>query len=229
MHLYSTVNRNFCCISPAIQSGDHLIALQKRGIPLVSCDRVCEDIEAKKVAVNDYIGILKAVELLIYSRYINTARFAGSQDVSISRDHHRGFMEARKKHHVPVDKELIFYGGFQEEDGIRSFQRLYKKGSKLPEVTSTVNDLVAIEVYPEIEKLGLRNPKDVAIIGFGNNRLSAYLNPPFTTVQQSSYETDIKTVQIFLNHIKEPDKIHRPKIKIIKPEFILRKSIDLMT
>ena len=212
------------CISQTTHSGDHLIALQKRGIPLVFFGRVCEDIETSKVVVDDYLGAFKAVEFLISSGYKTIAHFAGPQDISISRDRHRGFMEALNKHHLPVDKELIFYGGLQEEDGMRSFQKLHKEGRKLPEAIFTVNDLVAIGIYSETEKMGLKIPDDLAVIGFGNNKLSAYLNPPLTTVQQSPYNMGIKAAQIILNHIKEPDKIHRPKIEIIKPELILRKS-----
>ena len=45
-----------------------------------------------------------------------------------------------------------------------------------------INDLVALGAMRHLQRMGLRIPEDVAIIGCDNQFFTPYLNPPLTTV-----------------------------------------------
>lgn len=46
----------------------------------------------------------------------------------------------------------------------------------------TFNDTLAYGVYKSAVQNGLRIPEDISVIGFDNNPVSAFSNPPLTTV-----------------------------------------------
>jgi len=211
------------CISQTTQNGDHFKAVKKRNIPLVFFDRVFEKVKASRVVVDDYTGACIATEHLISRGYRKIAHFAGPMEISVSRNRCQGYIDTLIKHGIPIDKNIIIYGGFQEEDGIRAFQKLIEQ-KNIPDAIFTVNDLVAIGAYLEIEKNGLRIPDDIAIAGFGNNKLSSFINPPLTTVKQSPYDIGKLSAEIILEQIlgkSDPEQIRQ---EIITPELIIRKS-----
>ncbi|MCK4689585.1 MAG: LacI family DNA-binding transcriptional regulator, partial [Candidatus Marinimicrobia bacterium] len=113
-------------ISQTTEISDHFKLLERQGIPFVFFDRVCEDIEASKVVVDDFHGAFKAVEHLINSGYKRIAHLAGPKHLSISQCRLNGYLSALKKHEIPYDENLIVHGGLNEEDGIKGFQKLLK-------------------------------------------------------------------------------------------------------
>ena len=59
-----------------------------------------------------------------------------------------------------------------------------------PRVTALVayNDLMAIGAMRAVRARGLQIPSDVSVVGFDNVDLSAYVDPPLTTIAQSTSE-----------------------------------------
>jgi len=210
-------------VSQTTRSGDHFRIFEKRKIPLVFFDRVCEDITASKVVADDYQGAFEAVEHLIQSGRWTIAHFSGPETISVSRHRRKGYTDALLRNNLPVDDGWIIQGGFLEEDGSRAFQQVALRG-KLPEAVFAVNDPVAIGAYHQIKRLGLRIPEDIALVGFGDNILSSYLNPPLTTVKQSPYELGKISAEIILEQIKNPSEMTNPREEIVKTHLIVRDS-----
>ncbi|OHB54541.1 MAG: LacI family transcriptional regulator [Planctomycetes bacterium RBG_13_44_8b] len=210
-------------VAQTTKSGAHFKALGKQGIPLVFFDRVCDDIEADKVVVDDYDGAVQAVRHLIRSGYKRIAHLAGPKNTSIGRDRCRGYMDELQRNGIPIDHEMITYGGLEEDNGVAALRELLSRGRK-PEAVFAVNDPVALGAYKEIKRNGLRIPQDVALIGFGNITLSYYLDPPLTTVSQFPYELGRAAAGMLLRRIENPGREMTPAIEVIKTELILRKS-----
>jgi DNA-binding LacI/PurR family transcriptional regulator len=204
-------------------SGAHFNALGKQGIPLVFFDRVCDDIEADKVVVDDYDGAVQAVRHLIKSGYKRIAHLAGPKNTSIGRDRCRGYMDELKRNGIPIDHDMITYGGLEEKNGIAALKELTSRCS-MPEAIFAANDPVALGAYKEIKRMGLKIPQDVALVGFGNITLSSYLDPPLTTVSQFPYELGRTAASVLLRRIENSDHEMSPAMEVIKTELILRKS-----
>lgn len=210
-------------LAQTTKSGAHFWPLKKKGIPLVLFDRVCEDIEADKVVVDDYGGAIRAVQHLIQSGYRSIAHVAGPENTSIGRDRYRGYIDELKRSGIAVDRKNIIFGGLQEDDGVAAFRKFLSRNT-LPKAIFTVNDPVAIGVYDEIKRNGLRIPQDVALVGFGNIKLSSYLDPPLTTVTQSPYKLGKTAAGMLLRRIENPKSKMEPETEVIETELILRKS-----
>ena len=210
-------------VAQTTKSGVHFNALGKQGIPLVFFDRVCDDVEADKVVVDDYDGAVQAVRHLIKSGYKRIAHLAGPTNTSIGRDRCRGYMDELERNGIPIDHDMITYGGLQEEDGAAAMRNILSNGKK-PDAIFAANDPVALGAYEEIKRNGLRIPQDMALIGFGNIKLSSYLDPPLTTVSQFPYELGRTAASVLLRRIENSEHEMSPAVEVIKTELILRKS-----
>ena len=210
-------------LAQTTKSGAHIRPFHKKGIPLVLFDRVCEDINVDKVVVDDYGGAVQVARHLIQSGYRNIAHIAGPENTSVGRDRYRGYLDELKRDGIAIKKENIIVGGLQEDDGVTAF-RAFLSRKKIPEAIFAVNDQVAIGVYDEIKRNGLKIPQDVALVGFGNIKLSSYLDPPLTTVRQSPYKLGKAAAGMLLRRIENSEIKIEPKTEVIETELILRKS-----
>lgn len=210
-------------VAQTTKSGAHFSALAKQGIPLVFFDRICEGVEADRVVVDDYDGARQAVRHLIRSGYRKIAHLAGPKNTSIGRDRCRGYMDELKENGIAIDPEIITYGGLEEDNGVTALRELLLRGKTLDAIFA-VNDPVALGAYKEIKRNSLKIPQDLALVGFGNNTLSSYLDPPLTTVSQFPYEIGKAAAAMLLRRIANPNHEVVPEVEVIKTELIVRQS-----
>jgi DNA-binding LacI/PurR family transcriptional regulator len=209
-------------ISQSTKSSDHFRLLERQRIPFVFFDRVCEDIDASKVVVDDYDGAMQAVEHLIGRGYRKIAHLAGPSHLSITQKRMEGYLTALKKHGITPDESLIVYGGLSEEDGSNSFESLWTT-NRHPDAVFAVNDPVAIGALSKIKELKLRIPQDVALIGFSNNPITALVDPPISTVSQPAFQLGQTAAEILIKQI-QMGKEFVPRREILKTKLIIRNS-----
>ena len=208
-------------ISQSTKCSDHFQDAIRRKIPLVFFDRVCEDVVASKVIIDDYTSSFNAVTYLIGKGYKKIAHFAGPRELVICIKRWKGYVDALTKKGFDVIDEFVRYGGLHEQDGYDSMDALLKEG-KLPDAIFAVNDPVAIGAFQRIGEAKLRIPEDIAIIGISNNKITSLVNPQLTTISQPSFEMGRKAAEILINIIK--DGTVEPKTLILDTELIIRGS-----
>ena len=209
-------------ISQTTEISDHFKLLERQGIPFVFFDRVCEDIEASKVVVDDFHGAFKAVEHLIKSGYKRIAHIAGPTHLSISQQRYNGYLSALNKYKIQYNENYVVHGGLNEEDGIKGFQKLLKL-DQLPDALFAVNDPVAIGAFEKIKEHGLKIPGDIALVGFSNNPITALIEPPLTTVSQPAYKVGKAAAELLIEQIKSGENFI-PRKEVLKTELIIRDS-----
>lgn len=209
-------------ISQTTTKSDQFRLLERQKIPFVFFDRVCEDVDASKVIVDDFGGAFKAVEHLITSGYQKIAHLAGPEHLSISRCRCEGYIAALKKHNIPIDENFIIPGGLYEEDGASGIQKLYESKTR-PDAIFTVNDPVAIGAFEKIRELDLVIPRDIALVGFSNNPTSSLIEPSLTTVRQPAYQVGKRAAELLIEQINNPEDFI-PRKEILKTELIIRNS-----
>jgi len=208
-------------ISQSTKSGEHFQDVLRRKIPLVFFDRVCEDVDASKVVIDDYKSSFDAVSYLVKKGYKKIAHFAGPKDLAICVKRWTGYVDALKKGGLPVPNEFVRYGGLHEQDGYDSMDALLKEG-KIPDAIFAINDPVAIGAYQRIKEAKLRIPEDIAIMGFSNNKITSLIDPPMTTISQPSFEMGREAAKILIDMID--NKLNEPKSLILDAELIVRGS-----
>lgn len=89
-------------ISQNTKCGDHFQDLLRRRIPLVFFDRVCEDVVASKVVIDDYKSAFDAVTYLTEKGYRRIAHFAGPKELGICKKRWTGYVEALQRAQIPL-------------------------------------------------------------------------------------------------------------------------------
>lgn len=209
-------------ISQTTIKNDQFRLLEHQKIPFVFFYRVCEDVDASKVVVDDFAGAYTATEHLIKKWYHRIAHLAGPKHISISKKRLDGYKSAIKKSNMLYDERLVVYGGLNEEDGRLCFQQLLQL-EQMPDAIFAVNDPVAIGAFEKIREQGLKIPQDIALVEFSNNPVSSLIEPSLTTVGQPAYQVGKRAAELLIEQINYPDDFI-PRKEILQTELIIRNS-----
>jgi DNA-binding LacI/PurR family transcriptional regulator len=208
-------------ISQNTKCGDHFQDLIRRRIPLVFFDRVCEDVVASKVVIDDYRSAFDAVSFLIEKKYKRIAHFGGPKELDICKKRWLGYIDALKRADICLQNGYVRYGGMHEQDGYTSMDSMLKE-KLIPDAIFAVNDPVAIGAFQRIKEAKLKIPDDVAIIGFSNNKNTSLIDPQITTVDQPSFEMGKKSAEMLINIIG--NKMVEPETIVLDTTLLVRGS-----
>ncbi|MBB3114532.1 LacI family transcriptional regulator [Paenibacillus phyllosphaerae] len=124
-----------------------------------------------------------------------------------------GFQAAMQLHGLPVVQDWVLPADFSEQGGKDAIIRLLEQQVPLPTAIIAANDSVAFGAITALQGAGLKVPEDVSVIGFDNHVLSAYHNPPLTTVAVD-FEGLMKTVTASLIRHIESNELGSERIVI---------------
>jgi DNA-binding LacI/PurR family transcriptional regulator len=120
---------------------------------------------------------------------------------------------------VKDSKHSVVHNITATSEAYESFIEAYKEDSSIDGVVCT-NDGVALGILKAAEKLNLKVPEDIKIVGFDNSSISQYSNPPITSVELNSDEIGKIVVDMLLAKTKG----EIVEDVLITPKLIIRKS-----
>lgn len=92
-----------------------------------------------------------------------------------------GFCGEMRRNGVEMCDSNICFANFTEESGYEAARDLLSSKQPLTAIFGT-NDVVAYGIMRAVEDAGLAIPDDISVVGFDDDYLSLYTNPPLTTV-----------------------------------------------
>jgi DNA-binding LacI/PurR family transcriptional regulator len=87
-----------------------------------------------------------------------------------------------------------------------------------PSAIFAIADLPAIGAICALQQAGLRVPQDVAVVGFNDIPLAAFVNPPLTTVAAPSYEMGLEAMKMLQSLIAARQPL---KKQLLLPTFLV--------
>lgn len=210
-------------ITKETKNFDHLKIFQRKGIPIVFFNRVCEEMAVPKVIVDDFEGAYNAVEYLIKTGRKRIAHLAGPLSMKISRHRLGGYKAALKKNNIEIDEDLIISSDL-EMSKVSIYVNHLLNMNKPPDAIFAINDPTAIEAMQVIKERGLKIPKDIAVIGFSNDYASGLITPSLTTVSQPINEIGKTAVKFLIDQINRDTSDWKAVTTILKTELIIRES-----
>jgi len=202
---------------------DHLKVFEKRGIPLILFNRVCDDVEAPKVVVNDFEASFSAVEHLILNGYERIAHLGGPLNLRVSRERLRGYRAALDKYGKSIEENMVIQGMLSQQKA-RIYGKYLLELENKPDAIFAVNDSAAIEIMLMAMEKGIAIPEELGVVGFSDNPESAYIGPGLTTIRQPTLEMGKMTARSILQLIDGEEDFHLPNETILKTELIVRGS-----
>ncbi|PTN08155.1 LacI family DNA-binding transcriptional regulator [Mangrovibacterium marinum] len=201
---------------------DHLKLLKEKGLPLVFFDRVVPVVEADCVVIDDEEAAYKATRHLIENGRKRIAHFSGPRHLQISTNRKNGYLRAIREAGLKEDADLIMEADNFEK--ANNAVRMLADHNKLPDGIFATNDLTAIGAMQAAQKLGIKIPEQIAIIGFSDGRLSGITNPTLSSVDQHGYEMGSTATRILLNRIMNPEEDFKPIKRVLQGDLVIRES-----
>jgi LacI family transcriptional regulator len=151
----------------------HLQLLEQSGIKTLVINRFFEENELRSISVDFHRGIDLVVEHLKEEGYKKLGLISGWPEQNQSVVDSQAMMDAAKKYGLEYDKQCEKYMYYKDEMIHKQVEELVVYGV---DALVVISDRWAIEVMDAVEKLGLRVPEDIAVVGMGNTKYAKIRN-----------------------------------------------------
>lgn len=217
----SSIDGLLVCVTSESRKSTHFQKIIDSGIPVVFFDRAAEISNISKVIQNDFEGAFIAVEHLIKNGYQNIAHIGGPFPLQFTKERLRGYLAALKKYNLPIRHNWIIHSEFTQQSGSEDTKKLWTSGIK-PDGIFAVNDRKAIGAILALKEKGITVGKDVGVVGFTNDPMSAIISPSLTTVEEPAFEIGKKGCGLLLKHITK--KTFVPEEIVLNGKLVIRES-----
>lgn len=200
---------------------DGLHDLQAAGIPTVAIDRIPEGYTGPSVSLSNVKAGRMTVEHLVSLGHTRIAHIAGPMHLSLSRERAEGFCATLRERQLDPVVIIASEGNWECASGYAAMQQILAQPS-LPTAVFAANDRMAIGAMRATIEAGLRVPEDISFVGLDDIEISAFQNPPLTTIDQSFHELATLSVQLLLDLVAGDTPEHTRIV--VEPQLIVRQS-----
>ena len=202
--------------------------IKSKGIPLILFDRGENDLNVDYIGIDDYNSSHVIVEHLVKNGCQRIAHIGGYKRTRIYNNRIRGYVDALKKHKLPLDAELLTEGDLTIEDGRIKMRQLLSLKTR-PDAVYVAGDYAALGALQVLKEHKILVPEEISLVGFGNEPFTNMVTPKITSVNQHSSEIGKQAANTFLKYI-ENDTIEQSLNKIIlTAKLIVRDSSNKKT
>ncbi len=205
---------------PDITTAD-LAPVLAADLPYVVIKRYIPDTPINCVVVDDAEAAYRATAHLVDHGYRSIA-FACPLVAIVGRDRHLGYARALAEHDLPYDPQLVHpVADWFEEQGYLALKALWALAHR-PDALFAAGDQLAIGAYRAAKELGLRIPRDLAIVGYDDIPAATSLQPPLTTVRTSYYDFGARATGLLLDLIAR--RVAPPQRVLLEAPLVVRQS-----
>jgi len=228
MCVNTLINQHVDCIVISVSAeGDdyqHLQNVLDHGIQLIQFDRVAEELETLKVINDNEQASQEAVSHLIEQGYKRIAFLEGPQNLPIFRQRKAGYLNALKKHGIPVLNELIIENAGTKQLGAKATRKLLTSSNPPDAIFASRDDFSALGVLEAATAMGIKVPAELGICGYSNEAFTEITSPSITSIDQFSINMGKTIADLYFQEMDKDETTITPKIISIKPELIIRSS-----
>lgn len=160
-------------------------------LPLVVLDRLMPPTNyVVQMSADHEGGGYQATRHLIDEGYRRIAFVQGPADSWHGELRYQGYCRAMEEAGLANEGGVPERGDFTEDGGEAACLRILARRDR-PEAIFAANDEMALGILHMLRLQGFRVPKDMALVGFDDIRLTQYVTPPLTTVRQPMYELGV--------------------------------------
>lgn len=201
-------------------------------LPIVLVDNYHDALDS--ITIENKEGAFVATEHLIKLGHKNIGMINGNPGSLPALYRLEGFKAALGKHHIACnekfitctdstnDPEINQNDGFNKKAGYRGMNQLLQTQNGRPTAIFVSSDIQAAGAIRAIREHNLRIPEDIAIIGFDDIELSAYLG--LSTMKQPMFEMGMIAVNRLIEKIQNPGFSNGVFKKLFRPKLIVRET-----
>lgn len=190
-------------------------------IPTVMMDWAPFDGDSDLIQDNSLLGGDMATQYLIDKGYTRIACIAGPLDKTPARLRLEGYQSAMQRSGLPLHDEYVITSDFEFGGGLTAMQSLLALAEP-PQAVFVGNDAMAVGVYQALYQAGLSVPRDMAVVGYDDIELAAFMTPPLTTIHQPKDELGELAIDVLIHRMAQPGQ-KQQRVQLT-PELVVRGS-----
>jgi LacI family transcriptional regulator len=212
------------------ENREYYQGLLQRGTRLVFVDREIRGLDAEIVTTNhEKGGYLEAQHLLEMGRrrlICVATRAPRHRSTSVQARLHgvnRALREAGMGPALILGTDAPDYSVF-EQYGYEVMRDHVQHAKCRFDAVCAVHDGLAYGVMRALAEVGLRVPRDVAVVGFDDQDPSAYIQPSLTTIRQPMHEIGMEAGRLLFRRLNDPAMDPAKQRIVLEPTLIVRES-----
>jgi len=156
---------------------------------------------ADRVYIDDYQAARDLMAYLIGKGHTAIAHITGAPGMASTRDRQRGYLDSLRAAGLPAPPELEAPGAFTRDGGYATMRHLLALPRR-PSAVFAANDMTALGAIAACLDAGVRVPDDIAVAGFDDLSLAAYVRPTLTTVYHGQREIGREAVRLAVARLR---------------------------
>jgi len=188
-------------------------------VPTVFMNSRVDD-RVSSLAIDNYGGARAMVRHLASRGHRTIAHVAGPIDNFDSHERERGYRDELVTS-LPAARPLVIRGDFTEASGYAAGRTL-AAATPRPAAVFAANDMAALGCLAAFRAMSLEVPRDIAVAGFDDIPIAAYVRPALTTMRIPIVELGRGAVMELANAIAH--RATRPVTTMFHPELVVRES-----
>jgi LacI family transcriptional regulator len=161
---------------------EDLKLFEKIKIPLVLLDVYFDSIGLNSVLINNVQGAFMATDYLIKQTKSQPGYLHSSYYIENFEERADGFYKAVRHHGMSTSKSIVHRLAPSVEGAFSDMLEILRSGEDIARCYFADNDFIAIGALKAFREFNIRVPEKVAIVGFDNVPMSAYIDPPLSTI-----------------------------------------------
>ncbi len=175
-------------VTGARHGDERVLRRAQEQVPVVLAVRHLPGAGIPAVTHDDERGGRLAAEHLLQLGHRRIAQLSGPSDVSSFVERGTGFRDRLDGSGAVLIEPDDTAAHPVLAEGRRLMELLLAEPTQMPTAIFAHNDLMAFGALEALGKQGLSCPKDVAVVGYNDTPMTAFTNPPITTIRLPGYE-----------------------------------------
>lgn len=196
---------------------DMLRKLPAHGVVVVAIGQNLSGHRIASVVQSERDATVAAVRYLIERGRKRIAYLGRIKGSAVGTERYEGYKEALSVAQM-YDPELVWDVSYRYSAGWEAIEKAYQNGIEFDAV-QTGSDEMAIGAMAALKDRNVRIPEDVAVIGFGDVEMGAYVRPALTTVSNHPADVGVHVSQLFNASLSA-----KASLLVIQRSLLLRES-----
>ncbi len=207
-------------LSPTQKTSNDFLEITNSHLPVVVIDRRVDGVEIDSVQIDNVDAAYKLVDHLIGHGYQRIGALFGMGSTT-GRERREGYLKALEDNGIKPSSELVLFVEAREAEGYNGTRELLKL-SESPDAIFTSNGLLSAGAFRALRESSLKMPEEIAFATFDETPWSTLVDPPFTVIEQPTYEIGNTAVELLVKRIEDPTRSTRAVT--LKSKLIVRQS-----
>ncbi len=193
-----------------------------QSLPVVLLNCPVESREFDSLTIDNFKGARAMIEHLLAHGHTRIAIIKGTERNFDATERLRGFTVALEEHGIAPERCLQAEGDFSESTGYDAVQRLLARSPR-PTAIFACNDSMAIGALSALRDAGIKVPGEMALAGFDDVPIAAYLTPSLTSVTVGIHNLGVRAIDTVLHAVRHHNEHHKQQI-ILPTSLSFRES-----